>query len=58
MTCLWRGFLVQRMYTRPFRRTTLQPSHMILTEERTFMPLLMDIGIGEAAWWGWWFDNI
>jgi len=31
---------------------------MILTEERTFMPLLMDIEIGEAAWWGWWFDNI
>ena len=25
------------MYTRPFLLTTLQPSHIILTDERTFM---------------------
>ena len=57
LTCLWRGFLVQRIYTRPFLRTTLQPSHMILTEDRTFMPLLRDIGAGGVTWWRWGVDE-
>jgi hypothetical protein len=47
---------VQRIYTRPFLRTTLQPSHMILTEDRTFMPLLRDIGAGGVTWWRWGID--
>lgn len=37
-TCLCFGFLLHITYTRPFLLTTLQPSHMRLTEERTFMP--------------------
>lgn len=36
--CLCLGFFLHITYTLPFRLTTLHPSHMGFTEERTFMP--------------------
>ena len=38
-TCLCLGFLEQITYILPLRLTMLHPSHIILTEDRTFMPL-------------------
>ena len=38
------------MYTLPFLLTTLHPSHMTLTEDRTFIPL---VSIGFCVRWAW-----
>ena len=38
------------MYTRPFLLTTLHPSHITLTEDRTFIPL---VSIGLCVGWAW-----
>lgn len=38
-TCLCLGSLLQMTYSRPFLRTTEQPSQNFLTLERTFIPL-------------------
>lgn len=35
LTCLCFGFLLHTMYTRPFLRTTVQPSQYFLTAART-----------------------
>jgi len=52
-TCLCFGFFEQTMYTRPFLNTTLHPSHIFLTDERTFMPRLRTgiVSAGEMCWW-------
>ena len=45
------------MYILPFLLTTLHPSHMVLTEARTFMPrasTMLAEGAAERAWCGWW----
>ena len=57
-TCLCFGFLEQIIYILPFLLTTLQPSHMTLTDARTFMPRASTTfgeGAAWSAWWGWWW---
>lgn len=52
-TCLCFGFFEQTTYTLPFLLTTLHPSHMTLTEARTFMPLAsagIELRVGDT-WW-------
>ena len=51
------GFFEHMMYTLPFLFTTLQPSHMTLTDARTFIPLARTTfaeGTAEGACCGWW----
>jgi hypothetical protein len=49
-TCLCLGFFEHRIYTLPFLLTTLHPSHMTLTEDRTFIPRA---SIGFCVEWMW-----
>jgi len=51
LTCLCFGFFEQTTYILPFLFTMLQPSHMVFTDDRTFIPLA-NAGITEVD--GWW----
>lgn len=41
-TCLCFGFFEHTTYTLPLRFTTLQPSHITLTDDLTFIPRAVD----------------
>lgn len=56
-TCLCFGFLAQITYTLPLRFTTLHPSHISFTDDRTFIPLACRASPGTEMpfcvwWWG------
>lgn len=46
--CLCLGFLEHIIYILPFRLTTAHPSHILFTDDRTFMPLAMN-GVASVA---------